>query len=125
MLRSQLTIWRELRVAMPWKRDSNTMVVTVGGVEIHIREQYRECKKRDCRFCRRSDGSRMKGHGPYFYGWYMQDRKKVTCYIGLNLQAGLARRMHAANHPMREICSTLGISKMTFYRYIREKRIDA
>jgi DNA invertase Pin-like site-specific DNA recombinase len=107
---------------MVWTRDPDTMIVVIGGVEMHIREEYRECHKANCRFCCRVDGSRIRGHGPYFKGWYMQDGRKITLYLGLNLQAGLARRMHAAKHPVSEICSTLGISRSTFYRYLREKR---
>jgi DNA invertase Pin-like site-specific DNA recombinase len=107
---------------MVWERKSDTLIVTIGGIEMHVREEYRECRKANCRFCCRVDGSRIRGHGPYFKGWYMQDGRKVTLYLGLNLQAGLARRMHAANHPVSEICSTLGISRSTFYRYLREKR---
>jgi len=39
-------------------------------------------------------------------------------------QVEIARQLHAGNTPVREICQTLGISRATFYRYVKADQKD-
>lgn len=52
------------------------------GAHITLAQQRRTCGKAHCTRCNGKNGAPKTGHGPYWYGYFRENKKLYSFYVG-------------------------------------------